>query len=122
MIKIKMQDANHQYDEQDRAITTWDSKKCTWIVNTEFENEKIDWWGQDNDFPRGCTLSDFIENNPDWDKKPDIVVTWTWNTKQSMMSGFRDSNSEWYNKHQFPYSESRDWDTLTTVKKKQSNT
>jgi len=117
MIRIKSQDGIHQYDSGGRAITTWDSKKCAWIVNPEFENEDIDWWGDDNDFPGGYTLSEFIENNPDWDKKPDISVTWTWNTKESYkrFGGHPSSfgaESDYYDKLTYPFSVTREWGYL----------
>ena len=38
MIKIKSTDAYHQYDKEGRAITTWDHKKCSWIINSEVVN------------------------------------------------------------------------------------
>ena len=47
MIRIICQDGIHQYDNKGNAITTWDNKKCSWIVNPEYENEKIDWWGKE---------------------------------------------------------------------------
>ena len=78
MIRIICQDGIHQYDNKGNAITTWDNKKCSWIVNPEYENEKIDWWGKDNDSPRGYTLEEFERNNPSWDKMPNIEVIWTW--------------------------------------------
>ena len=87
MIKIKSQCAFHQYDEEGRAITTWDDQKCSWIVNSEFENEKIDWYGEDNDFPAGETMAEFLKRNPNWDKIPDIVVTWEWD-KQGYLQQF----------------------------------
>jgi hypothetical protein len=63
MIKIKYQDDIHQYDEDDRPITTWDNKKGFWIINSEYENEDIDWWGEDNDFPKGVKLNTLYEIN-----------------------------------------------------------
>jgi len=116
MIHIKSADAIHQYDEQGRAITTWDDKKCAWIVNPEFENQEIDWWGNDNDFPAGKTLKDFISSNPTWDKKPDITVKWTWKTKHDMIACLGAPTSiperEWYDKTIFPFSDSRSWGHL----------
>lgn len=59
MLQIKYQDAFHQYDANYNPITTWDSEKCEWIVNPEYEDayyhNEIDWYGKDNDFPRGIT-------------------------------------------------------------------
>lgn len=78
MIKITQQSATNQYDDDGRAITTWDAKKGAWIVNPEFENEEINWWGYDNDFPAGQTLAEFEAANPNWAILPDIIVTWTW--------------------------------------------
>ena len=114
MIRIASQSGTHQYDENGRAITTWDAKKCCWIVNSEFENEEIDWWGEDNDFPRGCTLEHFIKNNPNWDKMPDIKVTWTWNTKEQYekMGGHPRSfgqSHNYYDKLTYPQICTRDW-------------
>ena len=120
MIKIKSQDARHQYDEEGYAITTWDAKKCTWIVEPEFENERIDWYGKDSDFPSGCTLKEFEAENPNWDKVPDIIVTWTWNTKENMQKGFGRPNSvqesQWYDNTQFPYSGNRSWGYINVPK------
>ena len=76
MIYITSQDAYHQYDDNGNAITTWDTKKCAWIVEKEYENEKINWWGRDNDFPAGYTLSEYIQAFPNWNERPDITVKW----------------------------------------------
>jgi hypothetical protein len=76
MIKIVRQDGEHQYDELNRTITTWDHKKCAWIVNPEFDNDEIDWYGEDSDFPAGCTLKEYLLQYPNWDKMPNIKVTW----------------------------------------------
>lgn len=120
MIRIVSQSAIHQYDENGRAITTWDSKKCSWIVNEEFENEDIDWWGEDNDFPAGTTLKEFLRNNPNWDKIPDISVTWTWETKEDMMKCLGRPTSiqeiEWYAKEKFPNSTTRSWGYIDAPK------
>lgn len=116
MIKIRSQDRCHQYDESDNIITTWDKKKCSWIINPEYENSEIDWWGEDNDFPQGIALADFIKDNPNWNKLPDIIVIWTWNTKEGMMKALKDNDSSWYNKQRFPYSESRSWGYLEYTK------
>lgn len=117
MIRIMSQSATHQFDEDSRAITTWDGKKCSWIVNEEFENDHIDWWGDDNDFPRGCTLAEFLVQHPDWDKNPDIVATWTWNTKESYRKfGGHPSSfgaaSDYYDKLTYPFLVSREWGYL----------
>lgn len=90
MIRIVSQSAIHQYDENERAITTWDSKKCSWIVNEEFEDEDIDWWGEDNDFPVGETLKEYLSRNPTWDIKPNITVTWTINDKDNYYKVFNE--------------------------------
>jgi len=88
MIRITSQSATNQYDENGKEITTWDDKKCAWIVNKEFEREEIDWWGNNNDFPAGQTLAQFVANNPDWDKMPDIQVIWIW-TKEEYWKAFK---------------------------------
>lgn len=114
MIKIKSTDALYQYDEDGRAITTWDAKKCSWIINAEFENEEIDWWGKDNDFPRASKLANFIEQNPNWDKIPDIQVTWTWNTENTCITAFGSPSSfgaryDYWRKMKYPYTHSSHW-------------
>ena len=117
MIHITSQDGRHQYDEDGRAITTWDGKKCNWIVNEEFENESIDWWGDDNDFPGAYTLKEFLAQNPDWDKNPDIIATWTWDTKESYQrfgghpSSFG-AKSDYYDTLTYPFSVPRQWGYL----------
>ena len=114
MIKITSQDGFHQYDAEGRPITTWDAKKCAWIVNTEFENESIDWWGVDNDFPAGTTLAQFIAQNPNWDTLPDITVIWTWNTKERYQSAFGSPSSfgqsyDYYDKLTYPQTYRKNW-------------
>lgn len=120
MIKIKSTDVYHQYDKEGRAITTWDHKKCSWIINSEFEDEEIDFWGKDNDFPAACKLADYIEENTNWEKLPNITVTWIWNTKDALMlsCGRPTSTSEWewYNKAKFPFTDSRSWGYLNYTK------
>lgn len=81
MITITSQDAKHQYDNQGRAITTWNEKYCSWIINPEFENETIDWQNDANgisEFPRGCTKAYYLELFPGADNYPDVEVTWYW--------------------------------------------
>lgn len=117
MIIIKSQTAVHQYDDQGRIITTWDNKKCSWIVNTEFENEDIDWYGKDSDFPAGYTLAEYIEQNPNWDKMPNIIVTWTWNDKETCIRAFGQPHSfgerpDYWDKVKYPYTASKDWGYL----------
>jgi len=114
MIQIKRQDAYHQYDEEGRAITTWDAKKCVWIVNEEFENDQIDWWGNDNDFPGGYRLKDFIEANPDWEKIPDITATWYWADKDDLTLAFHDRT--WALDQKYPYSHSKSWGYIECTK------
>lgn len=114
MIRIVSQSAQHQYDDKERAITTWDEKKCAWIVQTEFETEKIDWWGADNDFPGGYTLKEYVETNPNWDKNPDIVVTWYWHTKETCIKAFGlphtfGQKPDYWDKQLYPYSATRQW-------------
>ena len=81
MITITSQDGEHQYDEQGRAITTWNEKYCSWIINPEFENDIINWQDDENgisEFPRGCTKAHYLEMFPGADNYPDIEVTWYW--------------------------------------------
>ena len=121
MIHIKSQDAFHQYDEGGNPITTWDSKKCSWIINREYENERIDWWGKDNDFPGGCTLSQFVKDNPNWDKKPDISVTWYWENEESCVKAFGQPwtfqhpatcDSNYWKTMKYPYTANKNWEHL----------
>ena len=123
MIRITSQGAEHQYDEDGRAITTWDHKKCNWIVNEEFENEEIDWYGKDSDFPAGCTMKEFLASNPDWDKNPDVTVTWYWDTKQSAIAAFgsphtflplgHPNSSNYWDVQKYPYTAVKQWGYLS---------
>lgn len=121
MIRIVSQNSTHQLDSEGRAITTWDAKKCCWIVNPEFENEVIDWYGQDSDFPAGCTLADYIARNPNWDKMPDINVTWYWNTKEVCIAAFGlphtfGEKGDYWDKQIYPYTCSRNWGDIDESK------
>jgi hypothetical protein len=81
-ITIVSQDGEHQYDENGRAITSWNEKYCSWIINPEYETEIIDWQDDMNGiskFPRGCTKAHYLELFPGADNYPDIEVTWHWN-------------------------------------------
>lgn len=82
MIKITYQDSSNQYDEDYNEITEWNEKYCSWIVLPEYEEAykkgEIDWWGEDNDFPRGCTKEEYLEMFPEADRYPNISVTWYW--------------------------------------------
>lgn len=81
MIQIVSQDGVHQYDKNGNAITTWNEKYCGWVINSEYENETIDWQDDENgisEFPRGATESYFKELYPNADNYPDIIVTWYW--------------------------------------------
>lgn len=114
MIKIESQSALHQYDSEGNAITTWHEKKCEWIVNEEYENEEIDWYGKDSDFPRGCTLAQFEESNPNWDKLPNIHVTWYWDTKEDAIRAFGRPHTfgqpgTYWDTMSYPYTASRQW-------------
>lgn len=106
MIRIVSQDGEHQYDTYGNAITTWDSKKCSWIVEPEYENDKIDWWGDDNDFPAGYTLAEYEEMFPNWREMPDIEVTWTWDEE-----GYKKQFPDWRKYHipSFPNTCYRSW-------------
>lgn len=109
MIRIISQDGCHQYDEDYNEITTWDDKKCAWIVNPEYENEEIDWWGEDNDFPAGYTLAEYERNYPDWNSRPDIDVIWTWDE-----DGYKKAFPDW-RRHpipSFPETYCRSWGYL----------
>ena len=83
MIRIKSQDAVHQYDESGTAITTWCEKRCNWIVNKEFEDADIDWYGEDSDYPAGVTAAQHEENNPEWRTYPNISMKYTCNNVRS---------------------------------------
>jgi hypothetical protein len=121
MIAIKYQTADGQYDENDQQITQWDDKKCAWIVLPAYENEQIDWWGADNDFPGGYTLADYIKVHPNWDKMPDIRVTWYWNTKENYIKQFGlphtfGEGPNYYDNMTFPKSLSRQWGDIDCPK------
>lgn len=87
MIYITSQSATTQYDVGGNAITHWDNKRCAWIINKPYENEEIDWWGKDNDFPAGCTKAQYEVNNPGWSNKPNITITWSWE-KEAYIKAF----------------------------------
>lgn len=74
MITIDSQDSSHQYDDSGRAITDWDPKRGNWIVKKEYEHEKIDWWGKDNDFPGGYIKSDYDREFPKVEQGVDIRI------------------------------------------------
>jgi len=81
MIRIAWQDAEHQYDELGREITTWNEKYCGWVINPEYERKKIDWQEDENgitEFPRGMTRKEFEDLCPGADGYPDISVEWKW--------------------------------------------
>ena len=40
-IVITSQDSEHQYDKLGRAITTWNKKCCSWVIEKEFEDDEI---------------------------------------------------------------------------------
>lgn len=88
MIRIKSQSGTNQYDEDGTPITEWHDKKCAWIVLPEFEKEEIDWWGEDSDFPGGYTLTEYIQQHPNWDKIPNINIVWSWNSKEICQKTF----------------------------------
>lgn len=81
IIRIVSQDGIHQYDANGNAITTWNEKYCGWVINSEYENDTIDWQDDANgisEFPRGAIEAYFKELYPNADNYPDIVVTWYW--------------------------------------------
>lgn len=58
--------------------------------------------------------NNYVENNPNWDKMPDIRVTWTWNTKEQYekMGGHPRSfgqSHDYYDKLAYPQICTRDW-------------
>ncbi len=80
-IKIVSQDSEHQYDSEGNAITTWNEKYCGWVINSEFEDDIIDWQDDINgisEFPCGATEAHFKELYPNAENYPDIDVTWFW--------------------------------------------
>ena len=113
MIRIISQDALHQYDSEGRAITTWDAKKCAWIVNHEFEGTEIDWYGRDSDFPAGCTLKQWEQENPDHANNPHLQVTWYYNTIQALVITFGEKAYWEKNAKVFPYVVTRQWDYMS---------
>lgn len=122
MIKIKSQSGTNQFDKNGNAITTWDGKKCAWIVNEEYEHEEIDWYGKDSDFPAGYTLSEYEVQFPTWDKNPDISVTWYWNDKETCIKAFGQPHTflglnhpnifNYWDIQIYPYSVNKSWGYL----------
>ena len=120
-IRITSQDGVHQYDGDGNAITTWNKKKCNWIVNKEFENSQIDWCGEDNDFPGGYTESEYERNYPNWRRVPDIKVAWYWNTKESYKNAFGHpstfgQSAYYYDKLSYPIVCVREWGDIDEPK------
>lgn len=88
IITIVKQDSQHQYDIEGRTITTWNDKYCSWIINPEFESCLISWQDDENgisEFPRGCTMAEYLKDNPDADNKPDIKVTWFYKNREDYL-------------------------------------
>lgn len=117
MIRITNQSGTNQYDSQGNAITSWDDKKGAWIVNPEYENEEINWWGSDNDFPAGYTLKEYEASHPGWERLPDISVTWFWDTKLACVKAFGSPYSfgadrDYWDKIRYPYTCTRSWGDL----------
>lgn len=117
MIRIASQSGSHQYDQDGRAITEWNEKACSWIVLPEFENEKIDWYGQDSDFPAGTTRKQLNIDSPGWETNPVIAVTWYWNDKGTAIKAFGQPNTfgerpDYWKKQQYPYTCRRSWEYL----------
>ena len=80
-IRIEHQDSVHHYDADYHPITTWNDKYCEWIINEEYEDDKIDWQTDENgitEFPRGVTMAYAKESQPNADNYPVIQVTWIW--------------------------------------------
>ncbi len=120
-IKIVSQCSSHQYDALGNIVTNWDNKKCAWIVVKNFENKEIDWWGNENDFPAGYTLADYEKQYPNWDKLPDIKVTWAWNTKETCIKAFGSPHSfgkpsNYWDLQRYPYTHEQSWGYLDYTK------
>jgi hypothetical protein len=109
MIRIKSQDALHQYDGIGRAITTWDGDRCAWIVNKEFEDAEIDWYGANSDFPGGMTLKEYDELYPDFANNPNITITWKYESINALVKTFGDRRYWEQNVKTFPYLITRNW-------------
>lgn len=109
-INITRQSANHQYDEDGRAITTWDDKKCEWIIEPEFENCHINWYGKDNDFPRGISLREYETLYPDHKSNPEIDITWRYDNIEGLVSTFGDRRYWEENVKTYPYFVHKNWD------------
>ena len=122
MIRIKYQDSEHQYDQDNNPVTTWHEKCCEWIVNNEYiedyENDNIDWWGKDNDFPRGISMERFIEKYGDPNKRPDISLEVYWNNESDWRKFTMDRFSSWNPNKDGIVSIFRSWGYLDYTKEK----
>lgn len=120
MIHIKRQDGIHQYDEYGNAITTRNDKCCNWIVNEEYveayNNDEIDWWGEDNDFPRGCSMEYQIANFGDPYALPDISLEMTWETEDDYRKMGATDHFE-YSSYSYPLTIYRHWGYLNYSEK-----
>lgn len=121
MIQIKCQSGTNQYDEEGNAITYWDDKKCAWIVLPEYEQESINWYGKNSDFPAGCTLKEYEKTHPNWKSIPNIAVTWFWNTKETAQKTFGQPHTfgesfDYWDRQQYPYTCHRDWGYIECTK------
>lgn len=121
MIKITSQDSLHQCDIDGNKITTWDEYRCCWIVNKEYENDTIDWFGKDGDFPAGSTLAQFEEQNPKYAENPCIETEFYWASKEEaiLQFGYPDTfgaPENYWDKIKYPYSCFRSWNHMDTKK------
>lgn len=114
MIQINYQTATGQYDRNGNQITRWDAKRCSWIVlskyKREYDNNEIDWWGGDNDFPAGETIEQYHKRYPHQctANLPDISVQYIFNI-EDFKKAFP---GEDYQKYPHGYSYCRHWQHL----------
>lgn len=112
MIKITSQSSSGQYDEEGNQITEWNPKLCEWVVlpkyKADYDNNNIDWWGKDNDFPAGATIEYFNTEYPNWESRPVISICMYFNP-EGCKKAFPDENQSKY-KNGFNYG--RTWEYL----------
>lgn len=112
MIKISYTTARGQYDKEGNEICYWDKKRCSWIVHkaylTEYENNQIDWWGNDNDFPMGTTKQRYDSMFKGNNNYPDIYLRVEF-TQEEFKKGFP---REDHRKYPNGYSYTRHWEHI----------
>jgi len=123
-VHINSMDGQHQYSDG-VPITDWHSKKCAWIIRPEFEDQEINFWGKDNDYPGAYTLKEFEDSHPNWDKLPSISVTWYWNTKEACIKAFGQPSSflkrddrhilDYWDIQHYPYIHHKSWGYIECV-------